>query len=78
MNPDFIGFTVFLVLSVGLSGFLFPHYGLGTADDTDCRVNSSVDERGPGCHEICVDKPLWFYLGTGGKECYWDDAPEAT
>lgn len=44
------------------------------ADDSDCTTQSPVDERGPGCREICTTGPAWYIWGTR-QNCYWDDAP---
>lgn len=42
-------------------------------DDSDCRAESSVDERDPKCREFCESVPVWYWLGSR-DQCYWDDA----
>jgi len=40
-------------------------------DDSDCTVESSHDERAPGCQEICQRALVWY--GVHHERCYWDD-----
>lgn len=63
-----------LILSVPFGWISVSFLDETPADDSDCLVQSSVDERGPGCREICTTGPSWYIWGTR-QNCYWDDAP---